>query len=132
MKSILFFGFIADKSSLDHTFKTEEVPQVSAIKFQMSLLDGFAPNDVQVRILSVLPISCYPTNPIILVRSKFFELPHTSATGRVMFGTNQPVIKLLTRLITSILFGIAEVRNLAKLEAIIVYYIHLFFWPLSA
>jgi len=124
MKNVLFFGFMADKSTLDQTFKAEAAPQVSAIKFQMSLLDGFAQNDVNVRILSVLPISSYPTNPIILVRSKFFELPYNKVTGRLMLGINLPVLKLLTRLITSVLFGISEVRNVAKLDAIIVYSLH--------
>ena len=119
-----FFGFMADKSTLNQAFKAEAVPQVSAIKFQMSLLDGFVQNDVNVQILSVLPISSYPTNPIILVRSKFFELPYAKVTGRLMFGINLPVLKLLTRLITGVLFGIAEVRNAVKLDAIIVYSLH--------
>ena len=115
---------MADSLSLKEAFKTEAIPQVSAINFQMSLLDGFAQNDVNVRILSALPISTYPTNPIFLVRSESFELPNITKNGWVMFSINLPIIKLLTRLVTSILSGISEIRTAAKLDMIIVYSLH--------
>lgn len=124
MKNILFFGFVADNLAIKDAFNTEANPQVSAINFQMGLLDGFDRNHVNVRILSALPISTYPTSPILLVQSKHFELTNETVKGRLMFSLNLPIIKLIIRLFTSVLYGIVEIRSMVKLDCIIVYSLH--------
>ena len=44
----LFFGFMADDATLAKAFASEESPQISAIKFQRSLLHGLVENGATV------------------------------------------------------------------------------------
>lgn len=124
MKKILFFGFIADKNTLDHSFKSESIPQVSAIKFQTSLIQGFVQNNVKVHVLSSLPISSYPFNSLLLIRSVYFELFDKKVTGKLLFSINIQVIKLFIKFINSLIFGFIESRKSTKFDAIIVYSLH--------
>jgi glycosyltransferase involved in cell wall biosynthesis len=121
---LLFFGFLADQEELSRVFASEENPQVSAVKYQTALLEGLAINGAEVSILSTLPISSFPKNRKLFVRSKKFTLSERAPAGLLMGFINLPVVKLACRLATSLFSGFVVLRRNHPTSAILIYSAH--------
>lgn len=120
---VLFFGFFAEPLYLQRVFQLEANPQVSAIKFQTSLLHGLEANHSEVTLLAALPIAAWPRNPMIYIRKKEFTIPGTHVRGLLMPCINLPGLRLLSRLATSLYYGF-KLQCKYRYNAIISYSLH--------
>lgn len=120
---ILFLGFYAEPTYLDRAFRQERNPQVSAIKFQSSLLNGLAENGCAVSMLAGLPIAPYPHNPIVRIKESRFTVAGTAVSGVLMPCINLPGVRLVSRLLTAIYYG-CRLQRQQRHEAIIAYSLH--------
>lgn len=122
--NFLFFGFIAGKKELEQAFKGDPTPQVSAVKFQTGLIEGFTSNCASLAVLGALPIASYPRSRTVFVRKTNFSLGPANVSGVLMGGINLPILKLFVRLATSLIEGRRTLSEGRGSDGIIVYALH--------
>lgn len=122
-KRILFIGFIAPEKIILEAFSKEDAPQVSAVKFQLSLLSGLIKAGSTINAISALPISSYPKSKIKFTKSQSYQMLNNQMIGKLIGGVNLPVIKLFMRLCKALLLA-KQPEIQRSSEAIIVYSLH--------
>lgn len=117
-------GFIADQQTLDWAFKSETSPQVSAIEYQLGILEALTTNGAETFIVSTLPIASYPKSRILFVKGRPFVAGSAKVSGRLLGYVNLDFIKLLCRFISMLVYGSYKVAGPKRCDSIIVYSIH--------
>lgn len=120
----LFFGFLAGETELQRAFAGDPTPQVSAVKFQMGLIEGLAQHGAALRIVGALPIASYPRSRTLAVGTKPFAPRSPGVSGVLMWSVNLPILKLVLRLFTTLWFGARLLRSGEGRDGIIVYSLH--------
>lgn len=123
-RRFLWLGALAGPGELTLALASDPTPQISAVKFQMGLIEGFAAHGVEIYILGALPITPYPRSKTVFVRKARFSLPFPNVSGLLMWDVNLPFVRLIVRLLASIRFGIRALRSSAHYNGIIVYPLH--------
>ncbi|MGE7368943.1 glycosyltransferase [Neorhizobium sp. NPDC001467] len=122
VKTILYFGFIASEDVLADAFSQEPAPQVSAAKFQKSLIAGFVSHDISMAAVSALPIASYPRSRIFHQPGRSFSIFNGAVAGTLLGGLNLPVIKLVTRFVKAAFHGVRAPAG--RPDVIVVYSLH--------
>lgn len=120
----LFFGFIAGPDDLRRAYAGDPTPQVSAVKFQTGLIEGFASHGRSLHIVSSLPIASYPRSKTLVVRKARFSLGLEGVSGLLMGTINLPIVKLVLRTLTSFYHGVRLLASGGECVAVVVYPLH--------
>ncbi|WP_168734523.1 glycosyltransferase [Ollibium composti] len=109
---------------MDRAFSSDPTPQVSAVNFEMALLDGLAANGANIRIIGALPVASYPRCKRLVVIGAPFSTVIGGVSGVLATSLNLPLVKLGIRLLTSLYHGRRMLRRGIGRNGIIVYSLH--------
>lgn len=120
----LFIGLLAGQNDLDRAVASDTMPQVSAVKFQMSLLEGFEQHGVEFHILGALPVAAYPKSKTIFVKKTPFSTRYPKMSGVLMPDINLPIVRLAIRSITTFFYGAKLLVSGKGRNGIFIYPLH--------
>jgi glycosyltransferase involved in cell wall biosynthesis len=118
----LYFGFLIPDDQVERIFEGEIHPQVSAIRFQRSLLKALESAGASIEAVTTPPIAAFPRNRRWWIRGTDYKLPGLQLHARQIPGPNLPGVRLPLRLTQILLHGASKLR--VPCEGILVYSVH--------
>ena len=107
----LYIGFIVPDGDMDRIFTGETQPQVSAVRFQRSLIQALVSAGASVEAISTPPIRPYPSNRTAWVPGADYKLADLGVSGHQIAGPNLPIVRSAGRLIQTVRHGLVKLRT---------------------
>jgi glycosyltransferase involved in cell wall biosynthesis len=118
----LFLGFLVPATDIDRTFAGETHPQLSAVRYQPSLLRALASTGATIDALTTPPIAAYPRNHRWWVPQATYAVSGVPGEATQIAGPNLPGLRPFVRLVQFVRHGLAALRS--PCDGIIIYSVH--------
>lgn len=118
----LFLGFLVPDTDIDRTFAGETHPQISAIRFQRSLLRALTSAGATIDAVTTPPIAAYPRNRQWWVARAVFAPAGLSGKATQVSGPNLPGLRPFVRIFQFVRHGLSALQSPS--DGILVYSVH--------
>jgi len=119
---LLYLGFLVPDEELVRIFAGEAHPQVSAVRFQHSLLTALESAGATIDAVTTPPIASFPRNRHWWVSGLDYRISGLRLRGRQIASPNLPGVRLVARVLQFVRHGMVRLRQ--PCQGILVYSVH--------
>ena len=128
MKNFLFLGFAIPDKEMREVLLEDQFPSIQTHKFNWNLIKGLERcNKHEYTYISARPVSDYPIFPCKVIKGKKWNdvIEENHIEIQEIPFLNNSLLKVITRFITSLFYGIKNYHRVRNKGGVIVYSVHL-------